>query len=56
MNMRCLVTAGKHVPAKTISELLLGNGSVNTRITIWVLLETVFSIRPVKSGYKEEFR
>jgi hypothetical protein len=34
---------GKHVPAVT-----------NTNTTIEVLLETVFSIRSVQNGYKEE--
>jgi hypothetical protein len=34
---------GKHVPAAT-----------NTHTTIELLLETVFSTRPVQSGYKED--
>jgi hypothetical protein len=34
---------GKHVPSAT-----------NTNMTIELLLETVFSIRSVKSGYKED--
>jgi hypothetical protein len=46
---------GKHILAETISDLLLGNGSVNTPTTIRRFLETVFSIRSVQSGYKEEF-
>jgi hypothetical protein len=37
-----------------ISELLLGNGLANTP-TIGVLLVTVFSVRSVQSGSKEEF-
>jgi hypothetical protein len=45
---------GKHIPAETISELLVGNGSVNTP-TIRALLGTVFSIRSVQSDYKEGF-
>jgi hypothetical protein len=42
-------------PAEMISEMLLANGSVNTPTTIGVLWETVFSIRSVHSGYKEQF-
>jgi hypothetical protein len=33
----------------------LRNGSVNTTITIRVLLEAAFSIQSEQSGYKEEF-
>jgi hypothetical protein len=33
----------------------ISNGSVNTPTTIGVLLETVFSIRSMQNGYKEEF-
>jgi hypothetical protein len=40
----------------TIEELpFLCNGEVNTPAKIGVLLETVFSIRSMHSGYKEEF-
>jgi hypothetical protein len=38
-----------------LSNPFLSNGSVNTPTTIEVLLETVFSIRSLESGYKEEF-
>jgi hypothetical protein len=33
----------------------ISNGSINTPTIIGVLSETVFSIRSVQSGYKEEF-
>jgi hypothetical protein len=46
---------GKHVPAEIISELLIGKGSVNTPTTKGLLLEMVFSIHSMQSGYKEEF-
>jgi hypothetical protein len=40
----------------TIEELpFLSNGSINTPTTIGILLETVFSVESVQSGYKEEF-
>jgi hypothetical protein len=53
---------GKEVPAEkntqaTKRELpFLCNGEVNTPATIGVLLETVFSIQSIQSGYKEELR
>jgi hypothetical protein len=37
----------------TIEEPVSNNGTVNTAIR--VLLETVFSVWSVQSGYKEEF-
>jgi hypothetical protein len=38
-----------------LCNIFLSNGSVNTPTTIGVLLETVFSIRSVQSGCKEQF-
>jgi hypothetical protein len=40
---------------KGLCNPFLSNGSVNTPIKIGVLLETVFSIRSMRSGYAEEF-
>jgi hypothetical protein len=47
-NVRNSRTTGLCIP-------FLRNGFVNTPTTIGVLLETVLSIRPEQSGYKEDF-
>jgi hypothetical protein len=54
-DVRCYATTGKHILAETNAQAAVEEPVYRQRIgtTVRVLLETMFSLRSVQSGYKK---